>query len=80
MNNQKIKNKDLDVELMENALRKMIKKRYKPSLYSKFSNFSENLLLFFILCLVIIFRPINLVIGGIICIILLLIIWGEQNE
>jgi len=65
--------KDMDMEIYRTILEKQINQRFKPRLSSKISEFFENILLFFIVCLAIIFRPINLIIGGIIAIIILLI-------
>jgi len=65
--------KDMDMEMWRTILEKQMKQNYKPKLSSRIGNFFENILLFFIICLAIIFRPINLIIGGIIAIIILLI-------
>jgi len=66
--------KNMDMEIYRTILEKQINQRYKPRLSSKISEFFENILALFIVCLAIIFRPINLIIGGIIAIIILLII------
>jgi len=65
--------KDMDLAMYRTILEKQINQRYKPRLSSKIGEFFENILLFFVVCLAIIFRPINLIIGGIIAIIILLI-------
>lgn len=65
--------KDMDLEMYRTILEKQINQRYKPRLSSNIAEVFENILLFFIVCLAIIFRPINLIIGGIIAIIILLI-------
>jgi len=65
--------KDMDMKIYRTILEKQINQRYKPRLSSKISEFFEKILVFFIVCLAIIFRPINLIIGGIIAIIILLI-------
>ncbi len=71
--NQETKQKNNNMELCKINLERMINQRYKPRLSHKISEFFENILLFFIVCLAIIFRPINIIIGGIILIIILLI-------
>ena len=73
INKMKQQQKDNDMEMYRTILEKTMKQNYKPRLSSKIGEFFENILLFFIVCLAIIFRPINLIIGGIIAIIILLI-------
>ena len=62
---------DNDLEQMKKALEKSLKKNYKASW--KVGDFFENILIFIIVCIAIIFRPINLIIIGIVMVILLLI-------
>lgn len=71
-------NQDLDMIAMQRNLKKLIQKNYKQKLSNKIKQalegFFENLAMFTIICLAIIFRPINLLIGGLIAITILLII------
>lgn len=62
-----------DLEIMKKIIEKQIRHRYKIPLASKVGHVFENIVLFFILCLAIIFRPLNLLIIGMIIIICLLI-------
>ena len=62
-----------DKKSFERNLRQIIKQRYKRSFREGVNEGCRNILLFFIICLAIIFRPINLIIGGIILIIVLLL-------
>lgn len=64
--------KEPDLKLLETSIKRLLTKRYKPK--PKIGDIFENIALFFIICLSIIFRPINLIIGGIITIIILLLI------
>jgi hypothetical protein len=62
-----------DIEQMNKSLRKLVKEKYEIPLSSKIGDFFENILIFMMVCLYIIFRPINLIIAGIVLIIILLI-------
>ncbi len=74
----KNKNQDLDMETMQKNLKKLIEKTYKPTLSNRIrwtiNEVFENLAMFIIISLAIIFRPVNLLIGGLIAIIILLIV------
>ncbi len=64
----------LDMEKMMKNLAKVVHRRYKPSLFQCVGNIFGNIAIVFIICLAIIFRPLNLLIIGIIALIILLII------
>lgn len=65
--------KNEDMKLMKKQMDFFINKNYKRSFSSKLSDFFENIFIFFIVCLALIFRPLNILIGGMILIIILLI-------
>ncbi len=66
-------NKQEDIKAMQRFLRRTIKRNYRVSLSQGVSETFGDISLFFIICLAIIFRPINLIIAGIVLIIALLI-------
>lgn len=68
------KNQDLDMEQAQRNLKKLIERNLKPKLSNRIGELFESIAMFTIICLAIIFRPVNLLIGGLIAIIILLII------
>ena len=58
------KNKDMEIAI--STQRQIAKKNFIPSLSSRIGNFFYNTLLFILTCLVIIFRPLNILMIGII--------------
>ena len=74
----KKKNQDSDMEEMQKTLKKLIERNYKPKLSNQIrwivEGVFEDLAMFSFICIYLLFRPINLLIGGLIAIIILLII------
>ena len=58
----------------QNMQKSIIKKRFKIPLYYKILSLFENIAIFFIICLRVIFRPLNLVIFGIILLVIIYLI------
>ena len=63
-----------EMEFARNICKELMKRKYTPSWSSKIGSFFDNIFLFIIVCLAIIFRPLNLLIIGIITLIIFSII------
>ena len=65
--------KDKDMEMWKLAMEKVLKTRYKKKILDTIEESLSDLGLFIVICLAIVFRPLNLLIGGLITIAIIVI-------